>query len=88
MKTPIPSLSNGMGKVTANLPRIQRAVYNFLLRGKGRRYSVADISTALHLSDPRSHIRELRNKGILIEDEWKKTEYGTRYKVFYISNHL
>lgn len=88
MKHSIPSYSNGICKITQNLPRIQRAVYYFLLNGKGRRYSVADISTALHLSDPRSHIRELRNKGILINDEWRKSEYGTRYKVFYIPNHI
>lgn len=88
MKSSMPSYRNGICKITQKLPRIQRAVYYFLLNNKGRRYSVADISTALHLSDPRSHIRELRNKGIFIADEWRKTEYGTRYKVFYIPNHL
>lgn len=47
-------------------------------------YSAADISKALHLSDPRSHIRELRNKGFAISDEWRKSEYGSRYKVYFI----
>lgn len=60
---------------------IQGLVYNYLLNGG--MYSVADISTALHISDPRSHIRCLRNKGFTILDEWRKGIYS-RYKVYFV----
>lgn len=68
-----------------NLPRLQRAVFNLL--ANGGQFSVADISTRLHLSDPRGHIRCLRDKGINILDEWCKSEYGTRYKIYFLSIH-
>lgn len=60
----------------------QRRVYNLLLRGG--RYSAADISIALHLSDPRSTIRDLRDKGIPIADEWCRAEHGGRFKRYFI----
>lgn len=60
---------------------LQRLVYNMLVGGK--KYSAADIATALHLSDPRGHIKELRKKGIDIQDEWRKGVYG-RYKVYFL----
>lgn len=60
----------------------QRRVYNFLLQGG--RHSVADISAALRLSDPRSHIRNLRNKGVPISDVWVKAEHGGRFKRYFI----
>lgn len=60
----------------------QRRVYNFLLQGG--RHSVADISAVLRLSDPRSHIRDLRAKGVIISDEWVKAKHGSRYKLYYI----
>ncbi|MBR1387796.1 MAG: hypothetical protein IJ553_05280 [Alloprevotella sp.] len=60
---------------------LQRLVYNFLIGGK--KYSAADIATALHLSDPRGHISQLRKKGINIQDEWRQGVYG-RYKVYYL----
>lgn len=74
--------TKGNGKVTDNLPRLQRMVFNML--SDGGKYSVADISIRLHLSDPRSHIAELRNKGIAIFDEWRVSEYGSRYKVYFL----
>ncbi len=63
------------------LPRTQRHVMWLFM--EGGKYSVADISSRLHLSDPRSHIRCLRKKGFAILDEWKETEFGNRYKVYY-----
>lgn len=60
----------------------QRRVYNFLLQGG--RHSVADISAALRLSDPRALIRDLRHKGIAISDEWVKAEHGGRFKRYFI----
>lgn len=70
------------GQSPLTLPRLQKAVYNLLMSGE--RYSVADMSIRLHLSDPRGHIAELRNKGIAILDEWQTSEYGTRYKVYFV----
>ena len=72
-------------RTTSNQPRpaiLQQLVYSFL--EAGGRHSAADISAALHLSDPRGHIRDLRNKGFAIEDEWRKGTFGGRYKVYYV----
>ena len=69
-------------KCNKNLPRIQQMVYNLLLSGE--KYSAADISIELHLSDPRSHIAELRNKGFLISDEWIMSPLGSRYKLYFL----
>ena len=69
-------------KVTENLPRLQKQVYDLL--AKGGKYSAADISLHLHLCDPRGHIAELRNKGIPIKDEWQDGDFGTRYKVYFL----
>ena len=66
-----------------DMPKIsirQTNVINLLKRGK---YSAADITIALGLCDPRSYIRELRNKGIIISDEWVEGE-DTRYKKYWI----
>lgn len=60
----------------------QRRVYNLLL--DGGRYSAADISIALRLSDPRSTIRDLRHKGVNIADEWCDAEHGGRFKRYFI----
>lgn len=69
-------------KVIDNLPRIQQMVFDLL--SDGGKYSAADISIRLYLSDPRGHIAELRKKGIPIHDEWKENEYGARYKVYFL----
>ncbi|WP_300854565.1 hypothetical protein [uncultured Alistipes sp.] len=61
----------------------QRRVINLLSDGK--HYSVADISVALHLSDPRSVIRNLREKGHPISDEWCDAVHGGgRFKRYFI----
>lgn len=60
----------------------QKRVYNLLQSGK--KYSVADISAVLRLSDPRSCIRDLRQKGIAILDEWVPSEHGSRFKRYFI----
>lgn len=77
--------SETKGKDTIYLPRLQRAVYNLLKAGG--QYSAADISIRLHLSDPRGHIRSIRNKGIRILDEWQTSEHGTRYKLYFLPFH-
>lgn len=75
-------MNDGGITVIDNLPRLQRKVYD-LLKGGGK-YSVADISIAIHASDPRGHIAILREKGIPILDEWRTSAYGVRYKVYFI----
>lgn len=64
------------------LPRIQRKVYDLL--SIGGKYSVFDITTRLHIADPRGHISILRRKGIEILDEWRTTTEGERYKVYFV----
>lgn len=85
--------NNGTGKYTqfGNDVQIsfgyhQRRVYNFLLQGGC--HSVADISAALRLSDPRSCIRDLRAKGISILDEWVPSEHGGKFKRYYIRKEV
>lgn len=60
----------------------ERKLFNLLREGS--KYSVPEISQRLWLADPRSVIRCLRNKGLPIEDEWRKTNDGKRYKVFFV----
>lgn len=79
-------LGENVDKVKPNLSRLQRLVYNLLL--SGGYYSAADISERLHLSDPRGHIAKIRNKGYLVCDEWQTSIHGTRYKMYFVTNHL
>ena len=60
----------------------QRRVFDLLSDGVPR--SVADISVALRLSDPRSAIRDLRKRDIPIADEWCESVYGGRFKRYFI----
>lgn len=55
---------------------------------KGEKLSAADITVVLHVSDPRSHIRDLRAKGIAISDEWVKAEHGGRFKRYFIRKEV
>lgn len=71
-------LYKGIGKY----PVLQKCVYDLLQRGG--KYSAADISKRIGLSDPRGHIRDLRHKGIDIRDEKRKGVNGGIYKVYYI----
>lgn len=54
----------------------------------GKKYSVADISAVLRLSDPRSCIRDLRAKGISILDEWVPSQHGSRFKLYYLRKEV
>ena len=60
----------------------QRRVFNLLSDGVPR--TVADISADLRLSDPRSVIRDLRHKGVVVSDFWVKSKYGSRFKRYFI----
>lgn len=61
---------------------LQRRVLNYLSCG-GKR-SAADIARALYLCDPRGHIAQLRKKGHPILDEWRTSEEGNRFKVYFV----
>lgn len=60
----------------------QKRVLSLLQRGE--ELSAADITVALHVSDPRSHIRDLRAKGVPIADVWCDSEHGGRFKRYFI----
>ena len=64
------------------LPFHQNRVFQLLSDGVPR--SAADISIELHMSDPRSTIRELRAKGVLIADVWCNSCHGGRFKRYFI----
>lgn len=60
----------------------QNRVYDLLSDGVHR--SAADITNALGLSDPRSIIRDLRDKGVPISDEWCDAVHGGRFKRYFV----
>ena len=65
-----------------SLPYHQKRVFNLLSDGIPR--SAADISIALHLSDPRGIIRYIRKAGIIVSDYWAEGEYGRKFKRYFI----
>lgn len=68
------------GKDIKQLSKRQKKVFDLLCTGK---HSVTDITIALGYGDPRSYIRDIRDKGITVNDEWiEKGE--VRYKVYWI----
>lgn len=62
------------------LSKRQRKVKELLSQ---RKCSAADISIQLGYSDPRSYVRELREKGIVVLDEWEE-KADTRFKRYFI----
>ena len=57
-------------------------VFNYL---RGRKCSAAQITLALYVGDPRSVIRRLRDRGVKVYDEWKRTQDNKgRYKIYWI----
>ncbi len=59
----------------------QARVYNLLSGGNS--YTVIEISVKAHIGDPRSIIRDLRNMGIIVRDEWVETR-ESRFKRYWI----
>ena len=59
---------------------VANRVYSALLSGP---CSVIDLMLKCRVSDPRGHIRTLRNHGITIYDTWKTSENG-RFKIYFI----
>ena len=49
----------------------------------GKKFSAVDITKTLTISDPRGHIRDLRDRGYDIRDYWVKSPNG-RYKIYYL----
>lgn len=74
------SLSKCESKDRIKLSKRQKKVYDLLLTGK---HSVTDITIALGYGDPRSYIRDIRDKDITVNDEWKENG-DVRYKVYWI----
>ena len=71
-------------KMLRTLPNKQRRTLEVL--AQGGKYSVADLCVRTHFSDPRSHIRSLRDKGVPIMDEWRENKQGDgRYKVYFLA---
>lgn len=73
-----------MNKIYNCLSNRQKKVFDLLCTGK---QSVTDITIALGYGDPRSYIRDIREKGITVNDEWiEKGE--VRYKVYWIESEM
>lgn len=72
-------------KDRGKMPKKQSKVYRMLLRGK---CSAGDLCAALHVADPRGHIRDLRAKGINVVDEWVKGTDGAQYKRYWVSKEV
>lgn len=68
------------GKCTELLSKRQKKVFNLLLTGE---HSVTDITIALGYADPRSYIRDIRAKGIVVNDRWV-VNGDVRYKVYWL----
>ena len=49
----------------------------------GERVSNAQLSKLFNIPDPRSHLRYIRQSGIMVLDCWHITEFS-RYKVYFI----
>ena len=67
-------------KDTPKLSNRQKKVYTLLKSGK---LSAADITVKLGFCDPRSYVKILRDKGIVVRDEWIKKD-DVRYKRYWI----
>ena len=77
--TPKNTFSRQRNKDSKLSTRLQN-VCNELKKGKR---SVTQLTIILGYCDPRSYIRTLRNKGIIILDEWIKKD-DTRFKRYWI----
>jgi len=74
-----------MNKIYQTLSKRQKNVFDLLCTGK---QSVADITIALGYGDPRSYIRDLREKSITVNDEWIDAGDGVRFKRFWIDSDM
>ncbi len=65
------------------LTKQQNRIFEILKNGRN---TVADLVMKTGYSDPRGHIKALRDKGISVSDEWLKSRDGVRYKVYFIKS--
>ena len=72
-----------MNKIYNCLSNRQKKVFDLLCTG---RQSVTDITIALGYGDPRSYIRDIREKGIVVNDQWIEKP-DIRYKVYWIKSN-
>lgn len=72
-----------MKSAIVKLSKRQKKVYTLLLTGK---HSVTDITIALGYGDPRSYIRDIREKGIVVNDDWVKKDEGVKFKRYWIES--
>ena len=73
-----------MNIIYDSLSKRQKNVFDPLCTGK---QSVTDITISLGYGDPRSYIRDIRDKGITVNDELiDKGE--VRYKVYWIESEM
>ena len=69
-------------KDNPKLSKRQKKVYDLLCTGKR---SVTDITIRLKYSDPRGYIRDIRDKGIIINDYWVKKD-DVRFKRYWVES--
>lgn len=74
-----------MNKIYNCLSNRQKKVFDLLCTGK---QSVTDITIALGYGDPRSYIRDLREKSITVNDEWIDAGDGVKFKRFWIDSDM
>lgn len=74
-----------MNKIYQTLSKRQKKVFELLCTGK---HSVTDITIALGYGDPRSYIRDLREKSITVNDEWIDAGDGVKFKRFWIDSDM
>lgn len=79
MRTPLPNERKDTKKIFTNAIR-KKILDLFLAGGK---YSVTDLCDLLHIPDPRSHIRYIRNAGYPISDYLQKSAQS-KYKVYFM----
>ena len=72
-----------MNKIYNSLSNRQKKVFDLLCTGK---QSVTDITIALGYADPRSYVRDLKSKGVIIHDEWIDAGDGVRFKRHWIES--
>lgn len=65
----------------AKMTQRRRKVYDLLCAGW---QSVTEIAIKTGFCDPRGYIRDLRDMGVKVVDEWKERE-GVRYKIYHIN---
>ena len=67
-------------EVTKLLSNRQKKIYDLLMAGK---HTVTQMTFETGFADPRSYIRELRNRGINVLDEWVRKD-DVHFKRYWI----